>query len=152
MSGTVDARRANTAMYKDFFELAFEATDLMSVWWQPVLKGLGRTHLELAGLQSRNLQAAMAWGRAVSTARQPDAVFRANAAFCSAVVAHYQDAVPRVSVALNTATEPVAGFQLLALPVKRSRDELVIAEPQLAEPLAAVQNDTAAFTKERQVA
>ncbi len=133
MSETVDARRAQTSISKDFFEMALEATDMMSVWWQPVLKGFGRTQLEIAGLQSRNMQAAMAWGRAIATARQPDAILRANYTLYSTMLAHFEDAAPRVSIAMKTAAEPVVGVQLLAVPVKRQRDELIVAQPQEKE-------------------
>lgn len=131
MSDNLEARRSNTEMYRDFFNMAFEMTDVMSVWWQPVLKGVGRAHLEFATLQSKTMQAAMSWNRAVASARQPDDLLRANYSFYTTVLNHCEDAAPRVTGAINTATEPVVGFQLLAMPARpRRRDELVIdSEP-----------------------
>ena len=128
MSDSRYAERANTSFYKDFFEMTFEATDMMSVWWQPVFKGVGRTHLEIAGLQSKNTQSMMQWGRAIATARQPGDVLIANLEFCRSVLYHCGEAAPRVSGAITTATDPVSAFQVLPLPVKRTRDSLTIED------------------------
>lgn len=126
MSEEISAERANTSFYKDFFEIAFEAADLTSLWWQPVLKGVGRTQLEFAGLQAKTMQSTLAWTRALTTARQPADIVSAHMALCHAVVSHCSDVMPRVSSAINDAAEPVVAFQLLQLPVRRDRDTLVI--------------------------
>lgn len=123
---TAVSRRDTTSFYKDYFEMAFEATDILSVWWQPFLKGVGRTHLELASLQSKNAQAMLQWGRQVATARQPGDVIAANLELNRAIASNCKDAMPRVSVALTKAAEPVTAFELLPLPVKRTRDAMII--------------------------
>mgnify|MGYP000002786836 CR=1 FL=1 len=124
---TAVSRRDTSSFYKDYFDMAFEAADMLSIWWQPFLKGVGRTHLELAGLQSRNAQAMLQWGRQVATARQPGDVITANLELTRAIASNCNDAMPRVSVALTKAAEPVAVFELLPLPIKRTRDSMIIS-------------------------
>ncbi len=136
MSDEMSARRANTSFYKDIFQMAFETADVMSFWWQPLVKGVGRAQLEIAGLQAKNLQAAMNWSRAIVTAREPDDLLRANVGFCQSVLTHCEEATPRVSGAMTKAAEPVVGFQLLPLPIRRNRDEVFIGDADAADHVA----------------
>ncbi len=136
MSDEMSARRANTSFYKDIFQMAFETADVMSFWWQPLVKGVGRAQLEIAGLQAKNLQAAMNWSRAIATAREPDDLLRANVGFCQSVLSHCEEAAPRVSGAMTKAAEPVVGFQLLPLPIRRNRDEVFIGDADAADHVA----------------
>ena len=124
---SAEARRT-TQLYQDYFEMAFETADIFSFWWQPVFKGFGRTHLELANLQSRNAQAFMTWGRTIASAPFPGAVISANMDLVRALTGHYNEALPRVSGALTKAAEPVTAFELLPLPLKRTHDSLIIPD------------------------
>jgi hypothetical protein len=116
--------------FQDYFETAFAGADLAASWWQPFLKGVGRSQLELASMQSRNAQAMLQWTRDVAGSRSFLDVISANAALCQALANHVGDAFPKVSGALSQATQPPPAFELLPLPVKRTRDSLVIADTE----------------------
>ncbi|MFN0218766.1 MAG: hypothetical protein ACKVP4_08145 [Hyphomicrobium sp.] len=116
----------STSFYQDYFEQAFAAADACAFWWQPFMKGIGRSQLELATLQSRNAQSLLNWGRAVATSKSPSDIVTANIGLCQSVAGHISEALPRVSGALANVTHPPAAFELLPLPVKRGRDSLII--------------------------
>jgi hypothetical protein len=120
----------NTSVVYDFFNTAFEAADMAATFWQPMLKGVGRTQLELANLNARQGQAFMVWARAISSAPHPMSVMAANAQLFQSMTQGYADFAPRVAAAVSQATEPAAAFEILTLPARaKSRDRIHLNEP-----------------------
>lgn len=123
-------QRHGASPFQDYFEAAFKAADMASVWWSPFLKGLGRSQLEIAGMQSKNARAVMSWGRAVATSRSPADLVVANVVLCESVIGHFGEAFPRVSGAL---TPPAAIELLSSQPPHRERDTLQITDRRQQE-------------------
>lgn len=119
---------ARGPMYQGYFEMVFAAADITAMWWQPLLKGIGRTHLELSAMQSRNAQAALAWTRDVGAARGVGDLQAANVRFYETVSGHIGDAIPRVSGALTQAAVPPPAFELVEMPVRQRRDTLMLLD------------------------
>ena len=117
---------ARASAYQDYFEYTFAAADVASMWWQPWLKGVGRSHLELASMQSRNARAWLQWGRDLTMARSPVDLFAANIRLCETIRDHIGETIPKVSGALSQAAQPPAAFDLIAIPAPRRRDALEI--------------------------
>jgi hypothetical protein len=107
----------------------FRAADVYAVWWQPVLKGLGRSQLEVAAAQSRSAQAWITWSRTVASARSPFDLVDANMALGRAFVDHWTQAAPRVSEALTAATEPVT---ILTIPSRKRHDSISVGDQESA--------------------
>ena len=118
--------RGMTAFYQDYFQHAFAAADFSALWWQPLLKGIGRSQLELAGLQSRNAQAVLQWGRAFSASRTPMDLVTANIGLWKAFADNAGEAMPKISAALSQVGKPPAAFEAASMSAKISRDTLVI--------------------------
>jgi hypothetical protein len=136
----------NTSPYFDYFQTMFQAADVYSGLWQPLLKGLGRSQLEFATLQARHGQALMQWGRQVAVPSGPFAVMEANLRYWDAVSRQFADFAPKLASAVNQATQPPAAFEVLAMPAKaKSHDTLVMIDLQRAEQArdAALQRDAA---------
>lgn len=117
--------RYGASPYQDYFDAAFKAVDLAAVWWSPFLKGVGRSQLEIAGMQSKNARSMIAWGRAVATSRSPAEIVYANVALCESIFGHVGEALPRVSGALTQATQPPAAFEVMAPPAPRRERDLI---------------------------
>lgn len=68
----------NTSPYYPFYQTLFEMVDSTSLFWQPMLKAVGRSHLELAGLQARQCQAFVNWAYQVALPSSPAQIVKAN--------------------------------------------------------------------------
>ena len=126
---TEDARisERNTSLYYPFFQYMFEAADVTSSFWQPMLKAIGRTQLEFASLQARQAQAYVYWAHRMMQPASPTDFLNANAQLWATVAEQYIDTVPRVAAAVQTATEASAP-KVLPLPAKQARDTLVLLD------------------------
>lgn len=131
MSNEANALRRTTSPTYDFFHTMFEGADLVSSFWQPGLKGLGRGQLELATLNARQSQAYLHWGRSVATATSPVDILFANLNLWQTSTSLYADAGQRISASLSVAAQPPHAFEhafeVVPLPVaRRTHDTLVI--------------------------
>jgi hypothetical protein len=107
----------------------FEAADLTSYFWQPILKSVGRTHLEFAGLQARQTRAIVHWTHRLMRATTPADYLAANAQLWETVVEQYVDAAPRVAAAVETVAEAVAPPTVHELPhAIPARDTLILLD------------------------
>jgi hypothetical protein len=107
----------STHMARDFAEMAFGLTDITASFWKPLMKGVGRYHLEMSALNARNTQAVMTWAQSVSGALNPIDVLNANMQLGAAIVRNASETLPRVAGALSQAAEPVLPVQVIPLPL-----------------------------------
>ncbi|MBS0233381.1 MAG: hypothetical protein JSR99_07830 [Proteobacteria bacterium] len=129
MSEDAEAPARNTSLYLPFYQYIFEAADITSYWWQPLLKSIGRTQLEFAGLQARQTRALVHWSHRVARAMTPADYLAANAQLWETTVEQYVDAAPRVAAAVETATEAVAPPTVHTLPhAMPARDTLILLD------------------------
>jgi hypothetical protein len=127
MTNFAETAAGNTSSYYPFYQMMFETADTASIFWQPLLKAIGRSQLELAGLQARQAQAVIHWTHQMLQPASPLDLFNANVRLWQMMTAQYADVVPRVVAAVSTATEAVAPIMLPA-PAKRSRDTLILLD------------------------
>ena len=128
--GQHDARdRRNKSPYHDYFKMMFESADLISSYWQPMFKGIGRGQLELAHLSARQGQAVLQWGRSLATCLTPADMLAANVQLWQTVAGQCADASQKLASAAAQAAQAPEAFELLTLPVaKRGHDTLVLPE------------------------
>lgn len=124
--GTEQAPR-NTSPYYSFFQVLFDTIDTTSFFWQPYLKAIGGSQLELAGLQARQAQAVVRWTHQVLRPSSPMEIADANAQLWQAMIDNCVEAAPRVVAAASTATQSVAPI-VLPMPAKRPRDTLILLD------------------------
>jgi hypothetical protein len=117
----------NTYSYYPVYQALFETADMASMFWQPLLKGVGRSQLELAALQARQARAVMQWSQQILQTTSPLDIINTNAQLWQTLTEQYVDVVPRVAAAVTTVTQPV-GSTVLPMPAKRPRDTLVLID------------------------
>ena len=118
----------NTSGYYPYFQNMFDAADVVSTFWQPVLKAVGRTQLEFATLQAQQFQAALHWTQQIMLPRTPVDVVNANAQLCSAIFGQCMSAFPRVVAAVATASGTVAPVVVRQQSAKRPHDTLILLD------------------------
>jgi hypothetical protein len=116
-----------TSSHYSFFQALFETVDTTSFFWQPLLRGVGSSQLEMAGLQARQAQAMVHWTHQMMRSRSPMDIADANARLWQTMLGNCVDAAPRVAAAASTATQSVVPI-VLPLPVAHSRDSLVLLD------------------------
>lgn len=141
MKQFADRYTRNTSPYYTYSSFLLEAADVTSFFWQPLLKAVGRTQLELAGLQARQAQALVHWAHRVMRPASPFDVIGANVELWRTLAEQCADVFPRVADAAGPATHSVAVVQHM-LP-KRSHDTLILIDRH---------NDAEEGAFERQVA
>ena len=119
---------SNTSFYYQFYQNMFEMADLTSFAWQPMLKAIGRTHLEFAGLQARQTRAMVHWAHQLTRPASPADVYNANVQLWATMMQDYLDAAPRVAAAVETATEAVVSPAILEMPPKPAHDTLILLD------------------------
>ena len=127
MTNFAETAAGNTSSYYPFFQMMFDTADTTSFFWQPLLKAVGRSQLELAGLQARQAQALIHWTHQMLQPASPMDVFNANAQLWRTMTEQCVEVVPRVVAAVSSATQSVTPIALPA-PVKRSRDTLILLD------------------------
>ena len=71
MAGFAEQSPRNTSPYFSFYQTLFDTTHTTSFFWQPYLKAIGGSQLELAGLQARQAQAVLRWTHQMCRASSP---------------------------------------------------------------------------------
>lgn len=127
MDKSTEGSMGNTSTYYPFYQMLFEAADTTSFFWQPILKAIGRSQLELAALQARQAEAMIQWTREIMRPGSPMEIVKANARLWTSLADHMAEAVPRMASVVSSATESVAPIVIPA-PVKRTRDKLILLE------------------------
>lgn len=117
----------NTYSYYPMYQALFETADMASMFWQPLLKAVGRSQLEMAGLQARQARAVMQWSQQILQPASPLDLINTHAQLWQTMTEQYVDVVPRVAAAVTTVTQSQT---VLAMPAKRSRDTLVLIDRQ----------------------
>ncbi|WP_045835040.1 hypothetical protein [Hyphomicrobium sp. 99] len=129
------ARTANTSLYYQFYQQAFEMVDTTSIFWQPFLKAAGRTQLEVASLQARQAQAFVYWAHRMMQPATPADVYSAHAELWTTIAGQYMETVPRVAAVVEKAAGAVAPT-VQPLPTKQKRDGLILLDRQSQGELA----------------
>lgn len=124
-----------TSPSHDYFHMMFEGADLYASVWQPMLKSVGRWHLELASLGVRQGQAALQLSRDLSRSWTPADALAANVRYFEATTQQYAQSSQRLVATVSRAVEAQVPSQVLQLPVKRSHDTIVLPGGPLDDPL-----------------
>lgn len=112
--------------YHDFFQIFFESADIVSAFWQPVMKSIGRQQLELANLSARQGQSMLQFVRNVSTAPSPAGVATATQHFWQSMADEYVQSTRKLASVVTDAAHQSATSEVLALPVLRRRDVMSV--------------------------
>lgn len=131
MAGFAEQAPRNTSPYFSFYQTLFDTIDTTSFFWQPYLKAIGGSQLELAGLQARQAQAVLRWTHQMFRASSPADAAKLSAELWQTMIGNCTDAAPRMFAVASTATQSVAPIVLPA-PVKRSRDTLILLDHEQA--------------------
>lgn len=110
--------RGPTSPAHDFYEVMFQAADMVSSIWQPFLKSAGRWQLEMAQLAAKQGRASMVLGQTLTRARSPDELSEAYRQYWHEVGSFYSDASRNIATALVRAAPHAA---VLELPLNRPR-------------------------------
>ena len=116
--------RSPSSPAHDSFQLAFEAADTFSLYWQPFLKSMGRWQLEMAQAGAKQSRAAIDFNHRLTQATNPIDLVNAQVHFWMQVGQAYSDANQHITQALARAAEPPAGIEILPTQKKRSHDTL----------------------------
>ena len=131
MAGFAEQSPRNTSPYFSFYQTLFDTIDTTSFFWQPYLKAIGGSQLELAGLQARQAQAVLRWTHQMCRASSPADAAKLSAELWQTMIGNCADAAPRMFAVASTATQSVAPI-VLPTPVKRSRDTLILLDREQA--------------------
>jgi hypothetical protein len=124
MSNWSGNSRSPSSPAHDSFQLVFEAADTLSLYWQPLLKSIGRWQLEMAQAGAKQSRAAIALNHRLTQATNPIDVINAQVQFWMQVGQAYSDANQHITQALARAAEPPAGVETLPVQKKRKHDTL----------------------------
>lgn len=124
MSSEGKVTSAPTSAAHDAFLLMFETTDMVSLFWQPLLKGIGRWQLELAQVGSKQSRAAIEFGQRIARVTNPIDVINAQVHFWKQIGDVYTDANQNIAQAITRAAEPPAGIEIFPAQKKRSHDTM----------------------------
>jgi len=116
----------NTSPYYSFFQTLFDTIDATSLFWQPLLRAVGSSQLEIAGLQARQAQAMVHWTHQMMRFGSPIDMADANARLWQTMLGNCVDAAPRVAAAASSVTRsaPIA----FPIPAAHSRDTLILLD------------------------
>jgi len=131
MTGFAEQSPRNTSPYFSFYQTLFDTIDTTSFFWQPYLKAIGGSQLELAGLQARQAQAVLRWTHQMCRASSPADAAKLSAELWQTMIGNCTEAAPRMFAVASTATQSVAPI-VLPMPAKRSRDTLILLDREQA--------------------
>jgi len=117
----------NTSPYYSFYQNLFDAIDTTSFFWQPYLKAIGGSQLELAGLQARQAQAVLRWTHQMLRPASPMDALNASAELWQTMIGNCADVAPRMVAAASSATRSVTPI-VLPMPARQARDTLILLD------------------------
>lgn len=134
----VHARASYTSPTHDFFQFLFEGADMLSSFWQPVLKSAGRWHLEVAGLGIKHGQAAVKLSQDLARATSPMDAYAAHVRYWEAISSQFMQSQHRIVA--TTASIPGAPLtsDVVPLVVKRGHDVIELPDDGAASPTRKV--------------
>lgn len=124
MSFGANETRSPTSPAHDAFQLIFETADIVSLYWQPLFKSMGRWQLELGQAYAKQSRAAIEFGNSLTHATSPIDVVNAQTLYWKQVGQAYSDANQHITQAIARATETPAGIEILPAIKKRPHDTL----------------------------
>jgi len=127
MTGDREQVPRNTSPYYSYFQNLFDTIDTTSFFWQPCLKAIGSSQLELAGLQARQAQAVMRWTHQVVRPSSPAEIADAYSELWQTLIGNCVEAVPRMMAAASTVTRSVTPI-VLPMPERSRRDTLILLD------------------------
>ena len=111
----------NTSTTQDYFQMMFESADFYSSFWQPMLKGVGRWHLEMANLNAKHGQAALQLSRDVARSFSPVDVAQAYGSYWQTVSSQYTASSERIAASVTQTVQAPLTSEVVPLPAKKSR-------------------------------
>jgi hypothetical protein len=126
MANIADSSARTASSHYAYFQTLFETADVTSFFWQPVLTSVGRTQLELVGLQARQAQAVVHWVHEIAQPASPLALIDANFRLMVTMIEELVHGAPKIAAAINSAADSVA--PVVPMPVRKSRDTLVLLD------------------------
>ena len=118
--------RAPTSAAHDFYEVLFQGTDIVSSYWQPALKAVGRWQLEVSHLAARQLRANMMLANSLARAGTSSAMTQAYREYWDELSQSYSEANRNITSALSRTTAESSA--ILQMPQRRSRDTLQLID------------------------
>lgn len=124
----------------DIFQMMFEGADLFSSIWQPMLKSVGRWHLEVAGLGVKHGQAALQFSRDLSRCYTAGDIASAQIRYWDSVSSQYAQSSQRLAATVARAVElPAAAeaSEVVTLPRKARDRDLIVLPSESDAPATA---------------
>ncbi len=123
MSSEAKVTGTPTSPAHDAFLLMFATTDMVSLFWQPLLKGVGRWQLELAQAGAKQSRAAIEFGQRMTRVTNPIDLVNAQMLYWQQIGQVYSNASQNLTQALERATEPPADVEIFPVvnPVVKKR-------------------------------
>lgn len=117
----------NTSLYYSYYEIFFGTVDATAYFWQPLMRAVGASQMEMAGLQARQARALVHWSHEIMRPpTDPMHHLNAYAELCAIMVGNCVDVAPRVAAA-GGAMAPVVPLPV-SRPVRQTRDRLVLLD------------------------
>lgn len=128
-------RRANAPSQSlAAFEFMCESADLVSSVWQPMLKSIGRWHLEVAGLSVKQTQAALQFSRDLSRCMSPGDFASAHIRYWDSVTSQYAQSSQRLAATTaRTIAQPAETSEVVPLRVKAREHDLIVIPEEFAD-------------------
>ena len=126
----------------DYFQLMFEGVDAVSSPWQPMAKGFGRWQMELAQLNAKQGRTTLEYSQKMMRCFNPLEAFSETMNFWQKLFSNYTDASKQVATVAVKAAQPQMAFEVLPMPVRRTRDTIVL--PDVEEPELPLRHPVAA--------
>ncbi len=122
--------RAPTSPAHDFYEVLFQGTDIVSSYWQPMLKAVGRWHLEISHLAAKQLRANMMLANNLARAGTSSSMTQAYREYWDELSHSYSEANRNIATALSRTT---AGSSAVVHMPRRSRDTLQLLDVEVPD-------------------
>jgi hypothetical protein len=121
----------------DAVQMLFESADMISSFWQPTLKSIGRWQLELAGLGMKSGQASLQLSRDLARSFSPVDVYAAYVRYWDAISIQCAQSQQRIAAnAVRASADPAVFAGVVPLPiatqapVKRTHDVIEIPDDE----------------------
>ena len=127
MSSETTHVRAPTSPAHDFYEVLFQGTDIVSSYWQPLLKAVGRWQLEMSHLATKQLRANMLLANNLTRAgTSSSAMTQAYREYWDELSESYSEANRNITSALSRTT--AGSSAILHMPPRRSHDTMQLLD------------------------
>lgn len=127
MAGFAEQAPRKTSPYYSFYQTLFDTIDTSAFFWQPYLRAIGGSQLELAGLHARQAQAVLRWSHQIVRTASPADAAKVNADLWQTMTGNCADVATRMFAAASTATQSVTPV-VLPMPARQSRDTLILLD------------------------